>query len=89
LIKLAFLQWQAAIAESTPLFLHGFEDNIEEFAVRIKKTGSVTYYEGRLFYRLFECQLLYITPGSRPMYRSCSWNNLPVLGTNIFVATVV
>ncbi|CAK5094387.1 unnamed protein product [Meloidogyne enterolobii] len=58
-------KWQAAIAESTPLFLHGFEDNIEEFAVRIKKTGSVTYYEGRLSYRLFECQSLYITPGSR------------------------
>nr|CAD2169172.1 unnamed protein product [Meloidogyne enterolobii] len=35
-------KWQTAIAESIPLFLHGFEDNIEEFAVRIKKTGDKT-----------------------------------------------
>uniref|UniRef100_A0A914KPP7 F-box domain-containing protein n=1 Tax=Meloidogyne incognita TaxID=6306 RepID=A0A914KPP7_MELIC len=38
-------KWQAAMAESIPLFLHMFEDGIESFAVQIEERGSDAYKE--------------------------------------------
>nr|CAD2141106.1 unnamed protein product [Meloidogyne enterolobii] len=50
-------KWETAIAKSIPLFLHGLEDDSEDFAVRLNKTEEmviVRYWLQRLFNCAFE-----------------------------------